>query len=875
MKIKELFICEKPSQAKSIATAFGWKGGHKGNYIQNGDQVITWAIGHLLSQAPPQTYEPELKVWQIKYLPIVPNSWIMNPPDKKNPKEKSKYDLLMGMDKLIKNSENVIIATDFDNEGETIACEILDFFGYTGATERMIYSAMDKKSLMDAYNNRVDGKTTYGKYLAGLGRMRADWLMGMNITMALTTSNNKFLTRGDVLSAGRVQSPIIYLIVRRENEIKAFNPVDHYAVSASFLNNESKSYLGNLKLEESWCNEDGLFTNKVKANSIANDLQGKQGTITNYKVALKETKCPNGYTLDELQRDGINKFGLSAQNVLDIAQSLYETHKVASYPRSDSAFMPVNQFRESQGILNAIKSNMNNSDYDNMVSLANPKLKSEIWNDKKVSAHHAIVPINNNCSVSKLSKDEQRIYDLICKRYLMQFLGNYKFESTKITTKVDTYTFETSGNVPKFKGWKLAGSGEKDKETILPELKKGEVVDITKTDLKAKKTKPPAYYTEATLLSDMENVQKYIQNEKLKKIIKKGGIGTPATRAAHLENLFGKNYIKKEGKKVRATAKAFAINSILPDKIRLPETTAYWEEELNKIVDGKQTLENFMSKQDTILNQIVSMVKEQKCQLKEPVSGKSGKIYKCDKCGGLTEQVKIPKTGDKLWVCGDDECKTWYKDNRGKRGEIIIRTKQPDQPDGDFPCIKCNAHQMLLRKSKNGNLFWVCSDDKCKTFANDKNGKPVAEVFEKCEKCTKQTLIRRKKKDGSSHFWVCSDDKCKTFASDVNGKPVFDKTEKCFECNNNTLVRRKKKNAEEHFWVCSDKKCGVFANDNGGTPVQNQNKPKEKQTSQYSCPKCKSGSLIKRNSSNGAFWSCNNFPKCKTNANDKNGSPEI
>ena len=819
MKITELFVCEKPDQGKNLAKALDWNGGHKGNYIINGSKAITWGIGHLLSQAPPEVYQPKIKEgWKLNILPIVPDTWIMQPPVNSG-KSAGLYKQLGEVGKLIKEAQHIVIATDYDREGETIAWEMMDYYGYKGTTSRMIFGALDKKTLVEAYKNKVDGSKTYGMYLAGLCRMRADWLMGMNITMALTASNNKFLFKRDVLSAGRVQSPIIHLVVGREKEIKNFKPIDHYDFTGTFITKNNEHYDGKIKLNKSLCNENGLLTNKETADSIIKTVKGKQAVIFDCKTDSKETVAPLGYDLDELQKEGINRFGYTSQQVLDIAQKLYETYKIASYPRTDSRHMPVSQLKDAASIMNAISNNMQNEEFSNIISLANPKLKTAIWNDKKVVAHHAIIPINNNYNINQLNKDEKNIYDLVCRRYIMQFLGNYKYESTKIKTKVNEYIFESSGNVPKVQGWKIASKGgDSEKENLLPQLKKDDEVTSRNVKLNSKKTKPPAHYTEATILSDMANVQKYIVNPKLKKIIKKGGIGTPATRSSHMENLFNKNYLKRDGKKIRPTDKAMAIDNILPDELKLPETTAYWEEALNLIVEGKLTLEKFMSQQNSILNKIVDKIKKQECQLTEPVSGTKGKIYTCDKCKSLTQQVKSEKTKKLFWVCGNDDCNTFYKDSRGKRGEIIIRVEQPAQPNGDFPCLKCNKHQMILRKSSAGNLFWVCTDNKCGTFANDNNGKPVLEKKEQCHKCLQKTLVRRKKKEKEEYFWVCSDKKCGTFANDENGKPVADLTSDCPSCKKNSMVQRKKKSDGSKFWVCNIKQCGTFANDVNGKP---------------------------------------------------------
>jgi DNA topoisomerase-3 len=455
---------------------------------------------------------------------------------------------------------------------------------------------------------------------------------------------------------------------------------------------------------------------------------------------------------------------------------LYEVYKITSYPRTDSCFLPWNLHKDAQSTIRTLNKNFGSDQYNAFLSKTDVKKKSPIWNDKKVTAHHAIIPVDNNFDVAKLTKDEFNIYDLICRKYAMQFLDDYKYSSSKIKTKVANEIFETSGNVPLDQGWKIANKGgEKDKEKLLPLMNKGDSVKAEKITAKSKKTTPPPYYTEATILKDMANVQKFITNPNLKKIIKEGGIGTNATRAAHMKNMYAKKFLVKEGKKLRATDKAFAIDDIAPKELKLPETTAYWEEELKLIVAGTLTLDQFMAKQDKILKRMIDKVKNGECQLKKPVSGGAGKTYTCDKCSSLIARIKSKK-GTYFWACQNQKtCNSLYQDSRGKKGDLIIRV---EQPKGDFPCPKCNK-QMLRRQNKtNKEFFWVCSDDKCKTFCKDDDGKlgkaaekkAKATSEHKCPKCNEGRLVKRGGKNGD--FWGCNNfPKCKTAVQDDNGKP--------------------------------------------------------------------------------------------------------
>jgi DNA topoisomerase-3 len=778
-----VFLCEKPSQAKDVAKALGINQRQNG-YYTNGKDSVTWAIGHLLSQAPPEFYEPELarskQSWQVSLLPVEPQKWQMIPPDKT--KDKGRYNQLMAIKGVLATATEVVIATDNDREGETIALEIMEYFSYKGATKRMLYSSMDTASLKKAYSNMIEGSKTYPQYIAGLGRMRADWLFGMNMTMALTADNSNMLQQGDVLSAGRVQTPIVYLVVSRELERKNFVPIPFYKFEGDFKTKQSEKYTGFLKIRPEFLDEKtGYLIDENKMKALYEELKNsKEAKIIKYQKSQKSEKCPIGFSLSELQKEGSKRFGFASKHTLDLAQSLYEKHKLTTYPRSDSGYMEESQFGASASIISKLKSNFNNKEVDDCVNQTNPKRKSAMWNQAKVTAHHAIIPTNIQYDLSKLSKDEYNMYELISKRYLMQFMPDYTFLSVQLETKVVNDIFTTSGNTTVDMGWKIADPKTKEQNKSVPVLNNGDTVDVVKVTHKKDETKPPASYTEDKLLDDLVNIRRFIENEKLKKIIKGTGIGTEATRANHLDNLFKRSYLKKDGKKILPTDKAYALIEIIPDILKKPETTAYWEEELNQIVHGKRTLDQFMAKVNDVLNRMIKEVKDGNCKIKKPVSGNSsGKLYTCDKCTSVVKRVKSSKTKKFLWVCNKDECKTWYEDNVGRRGKEIVRV---EQPKGDHKCPTCQK-QIFRRKNKtNGEFFWVCGDDKCKTFCKDNAG------------------------------------------------------------------------------ALGEKVVRVV---------------KAKATSEHDCPNCKDGNLIKRKGSKGDFWGCNNYPKCTTTFQDKDGKPDI
>lgn len=779
-----VFLCEKPSQSKAISARLGITNRTQGYYTDGKTSVIN-AFGHLLSQAQPAVYNPELdkskQGWKLELLPVLPEKWVMQLPAT-DPKNKSRYDQAMKIKSLLSIATEVVIATDDDREGETIAVELLVKFGYKGSTKRMIYSSMDDASLDKALNNLIDGKSTYSLYTAGLGRMRADWLLGMNMTMALTATNKKMIPMEEVLSVGRVQSPIVYLIVSRELEIKNFKPVPFYKIDADF-NAAGGKYSGSMKIRQELLNQKtGYLDDPEKLKVLLQELRStKEAEIVKYTSTEKKTKCPIGFSLNELQQECSKRFGYKAKETLDIAQKLYEIHKLTSYPRSDCGYMEVSQLADVPNVLSALKSNFSDKSYDDLLSISNPKKKSSIWDNSKVTAHHAIIPTVTNKNVKLLSKDEWNVYDLISRRYIMQFLPEYISTNVTVETKIMNDIFNTSGSTTVDLGWKKADPKLKESNKSIPALKKGEIVNIIKIKDRKEETKPPPSYTESALLDDMVNIRKFIENEKLKKIIKKAGIGTEATRANHIENIEKKGYIERKGQKILPTEKAYVLMEILPDILKKPETTAYWEEQLNLIVSGDLTLEKFINRIIDVLNRMVNQVKEGKCQLSKPVSSAKGKIYTCDKCSGMVKKIKT-KAKNIMWVC--DSCKVFYADVVGRRGALIVRI---EQPKGDFPCEVCKKSQMLRRKKKEKEeYFWVCGDKTCNVFAADDNGKlgafnkpKVKETSEhSCPVCKKGDLIKKFSAKNVA-WWGCNGyPKCKTTFFDDNGKPKIEEKKK-------------------------------------------------------------------------------------------------
>lgn len=712
-KHRVVYICEKPSQAKDIAAALGLSGRQDGYYCRN-NLYVTWCFGHLLSLAPPDDYESALKPWRMDVLPVVPDPkrWKMI----ENPKSLKQLNIVRG---LIKKAEHVVIATDADREGEVIAREILDDVKFEGKISRLWLSALDETSIHRAIDNVKDGKDTYGLYLAGLGRARADWLMGMNMTMGASVL---FSTpNSGVLSIGRVQTPTLSMIVKRDKSIEAFVPQNYFDLYGNFSDGSNPFSL-KWQVPENMADDGGRCLDEAAAKAVAQAIENKSAEVVLFSDKNKRTSPPLAFSLSELQKQCASKFGLSAKETLEVAQSLYEKHKATTYPRTDCGYLPITQHEDARSILYI----MRQVGYDELVQKSDPKLKSKTWNDKKVRAHHGIIPTTKkNINLDQMSDRERQVYDLICRYYIAQFLGNYGFVERTIEVKCEDNTFGATMSQTAKLGWKEAiGIEEKESDKkYLPKLEKGGKIDCISAEIKQKKTTPLPRYNEGSLISAMKNVAKMVDNPGLKKILKEeSGIGTEATRADIIEKLLSRDYIKREKKYLVSTKKGRDLIDLVPDVFRDPVTTALWGQQLDDIAsdadldNAKLKLESFLENQGTLLIKSIEAIK------KHPHANHDGvKTAKCDACGGIISR-REGKYGMWWGCCNYPKCKNTMDDQDGKP----VPKFKKEKPTSDHPCPKCKKGHLIRRPSKNNGYWWGCNQfPKCKAKANDDSGVPI------------------------------------------------------------------------------------------------------------------------------------------------------
>ena len=679
----ELYLCEKPSQGRDIARILGANQRCEG-YLQGDKLIVSWCIGHLLEMIPPDEYDPRYKRWSLAHLPILPQDWKMAP-------KKSTSKQLTVLKKLLKRCHSVVIATDADREGETIAREVLDYFNYKGSSRRLWLSALDTVSVQRALNSIKPSVDTEPLYYSGLARGRADWLIGMNLTRAFTLLANDRQVR----SVGRVQTPTLALIVKRDREISNFKPVSYYEVMAYFKTNngiegellETKWQLPE-QLSKGQGEEQKQCLDKQVAQTVIDRCQQQMGLVTTATTARKKQPPPLLYNLSGLQQEASRRWGYGAQDVLNLAQALYETHKLTSYPRSDCEYLPLSQFNDVSQVLQALCKN--DASLNELIAQADKKQRSRVWNDKKITAHHAIIPTQATPGIARLNDKELNIYNLIRRRYIAQFFPDYEYDQSTIIVTIKPDQFKASGRIARVKGWKLALEAETtqaakaqasskisvdDNKQELPAVKKGEHILCDHLKLLDKMTKPPRHYTEGTLIKAMETIGTQVTDKVMKKILREtAGLGTQATRANIIQTLFQRKFIYQEKKLLKATPLGFNLIDAVPDTIKDPLLTAQWEQQLDDIANNKgQDLNGFLKQQIDLLKSIVTQVKTPKSNVKlvnriTNSSTSSSTQYKagdpCPECSNTLETrsaVRGKKIGQDYIGCSDfPDCRFYF-----------------------------------------------------------------------------------------------------------------------------------------------------------------------------------------------------------------------
>lgn len=608
----KLFIAEKPSVARAIISEIGSVKKYKGYEECRNDTVVTWCFGHLLEQAEPNYYlgDQEKKArWALDTLPIIPTKWRLEIKADKKAQVNT-------IGKLLKKASVVVNCGDPDKEGQLLVDELLDYFSYKGKVLRFWVSAQDSASIRKGLASLKPNENYIGMKLAALGRSRADWLLGMNLTRLYTLIHSKKLETSvkknshPVVAVGRVQTPTLAIVALRDKEIENFKPVPYFVFNAQ-LEAKGVNFTAKWKPSETQpgIDSENRLIDFSEAKKLYNKIKdAKEATVVSFLSAPKKKSQPRPYSLAQLQLEASEKYGFSAEDTLKTCQSLYETHKAASYPRTDCSFLPESQFESAPSVIKAIS--LSCPALARSAASADPTIKSESWNDKKITAHHGIIPTVKTIDWASLNEKEQRIYELIARRYLANFYPAHEFISTDLTLKICGELFRCSGKVVTKNGWKdiddKSIEAPQEPSQSLPFLKPTDICRVNKLSATQEKTKAPASFTEGTLISAMENIYRYVEAPEYKKLLKDGdGIGTPATRAAIISELKNKGYLETKGKKVHATVLGMKVLSLVSPLMANPVLTALFERYLKDVESGKMKLDEFLKTQIDFLTKEV------------------------------------------------------------------------------------------------------------------------------------------------------------------------------------------------------------------------------------------------------------------------------
>lgn len=680
--MKSLVLAEKPSVARDIARVLNCHKNISGA-IEGDKYIVTWALGHLVTLADPEEYDKDFKAWNMTYLPMLPEKWELVVI-----KQTSKQYHNVKTQLYRKDVSDVIIATDAGREGELVARWILEKSGCRKPIKRLWISSVTDKAIREGFSNLKDGRAYNNLYHAAKSRAEADWLVGINATRALTCKYNA------QLSCGRVQTPTLAIIASRENEIRSFKPEEYYGLTCT---------TGGVKWTWQHAKSGSLRSfKKEQILDIEKCMKKQTLTITDVHKAAKKTFSPGLYDLTELQRDANKRFGFSAKQTLNIMQRLYEHHKVLTYPRTDSRYIGTD-------IVPTIKERLkacNIGPYKKFIPellKGNIKTSKSFVDDKKVSDHHAIIPTEEFVQLDKMSNDERKIYDLVVRRFIAILYPAFEYEQTTMKASVGKEIFTAKGKIIISSGWKsvydstsVDNEWEEDDETSngtissqsLPDLKTGECFKIDRTSLTSGKTQPPKRFTEATLLSAMENPVKYMESKdanERKTIGETGGLGTVATRADIIEKLFNSFLIEKKDNEILITSKGKQLLELVPEDLKKPELTAQWEMKLSKIANGSHKADQFISEITDYTKELIQEIKEADGTFRHDNLTNS----KCPRCG--KRMLAVNGKHARMLVCQDREC--------GYR-ETIARMSNARCP---------NCHKKLEIIKKGDEEIFVCN----------------------------------------------------------------------------------------------------------------------------------------------------------------------
>src|SRR3954453_18342400 len=704
---KTLVIAEKLSVGRDLSAALpgSYKQSKEKTYLEGDDYVITWAVGHLVGLAPPDEYDPKLKKWRFADLPILPEKFKLIPNDERSRKQ------LQAVHKLIKREEVDLIvnACDAGREGELIFAYLFETAGVEKPVKRLWLNSMTRKAIEEAFGRLRDGEEMRTLEAAARSRSEADWVVGMNATRAASIRLRSAFD--GAVSLGRVQTPTLALVARREGETRAFKPEPYWLVEAAFEAEAStpgsspRGYRGRY--------QGGKRIAEDEAAKIVREVEGRRGEITKVDKKEERERVQLLYDLTSLQRHANTLFGFSARRTLGAAQKLYEEHKAITYPRTNSRFLPSDQIAEIKPTAEIVGHNTQYkraSEY--VVSLDKLPLE-RVVNDKKVEDHHALIPTKAEHDLSKMGPDELKVYDLVAKRFLAVFHPEAVYERTRIETIVAEHQFRTSGRRLLEAGWKAVYGEEGDAapaeddsggDQMLPKLEQGEDVDTRSVESIRKETQPPRRFTEASLLGAMETAGKDIDDAELREAMKDSGIGTPATRASIIERLINVGYIERDGRALPAPDKGGQVIRLLGEHpLTSAELTGNWEHRLGQIEHGEDTRPAFMQDIAKFTTETVQELDKLK-----GVRIERAKLGPCPVCG---REIVENRKGYSCWSKDDPGCGfVIWKRKAGKSlppavAKEVMESLRASRERGEDPGVGRTEKQVTGFRGRSGRNF--------------------------------------------------------------------------------------------------------------------------------------------------------------------------
>ncbi len=672
---KTLVIAEKPSVGRDIGRVL--KCGKKIDGALEGSQyIVTWGLGHLVTLADPEHYDKKYKDWKMEDLPMLPEKM-----DIEVIKQTGKQYQAVKRQIYRKDVSDIVIATDAGREGELVARWILKKADNHKPCKRLWISSVTDKAIRQGFEHLKNAKEYDNLYHAAVCRAEADWLVGLNATRALTCKYNA------QLSCGRVQTPTLAMIAKREEEIRKFVPKSYYGLQL-----QAEGVVFTWKDEKS-----GSYRSfqKERIENIQKKLSGKKLQIIKADTKVKKQGAPQLYDLTQLQREANQKFGFSAKETLNIMQRLYENHKVLTYPRTDSRYLTADVMGTIKERLQAINAGVYREFAAPLIRRELPK-KPAFVNDSKVSDHHAIIPTEQAPNYIHMSNEERKIYDMVVRRFLAVMYPAYEYEESVLTGEVAGEHFYARGTRPLHMGWKAVYENQSEdeeeeelKHQNLPVMQKGQEFSISNIRLTEGKTKPPARFTEGTLIAAMENPVRYMESgnkEMAKTLGETGGLGTVATRADIIEKLFSSFLLEKKGEDIYTTAKARQLLELVPEDLRKPELTAQWEMKLSKIAEGKLSDQKFMTEIRTYSTDLVKEIKTAEGTFRH--DNMTNKL--CPNCG--KRLLAVNGKNSRMLVCQDREC--------GYRQTIAKTT--------NARCPQCHKRMELIGSGENASFVCKC-----------------------------------------------------------------------------------------------------------------------------------------------------------------------